>query len=159
MHQDAYMRRRTRRHPKRNGVRMSCSPPCSEWCECLGGRCRLATFKPNAIRIRTRDGRHLRAPQRPELGLCWCYAAQVPPSRAVADRALGWRGQLRRLVSEVLQQLAFSEYEEGGLALVSSPSAPPEALTVTPKPLINKGTAAVRGRLNHATRAVASRSQ
>lgn len=40
---------------------MSCWPPCSGWCECVDGKCRPAPFKPNAVRIRTEDGRYLRA--------------------------------------------------------------------------------------------------
>ncbi|MFE0103615.1 hypothetical protein [Streptomyces sp. NPDC059009] len=40
---------------------MSCWPPCSEWCECVDGGCRPAPLKANALRIRTGDGRYLRA--------------------------------------------------------------------------------------------------
>ncbi|MEW2524154.1 carboxypeptidase-like regulatory domain-containing protein [Streptomyces sp. NPDC047071] len=40
---------------------MSCWPPCSEWCECVEGGCRPAPLKPNAVRIRTPDGRCLQA--------------------------------------------------------------------------------------------------
>ena len=40
---------------------MSCWPPCSGWCECVGNECRQAPLKPNAVRIRTDDGRYLRA--------------------------------------------------------------------------------------------------
>ena len=42
-------------------VPMSCWPPCSGWCECVGNECRQAPLKPNAVRIRTDDGRYLRA--------------------------------------------------------------------------------------------------
>jgi hypothetical protein len=42
-------------------VHMSCWPPCSAWCECVDDKCRPVPLKPNAIRIRTGDGRYLRA--------------------------------------------------------------------------------------------------
>jgi hypothetical protein len=41
-------------------VPMSCWPPCSGWCECVGNECRQAPLKPNAVRIRTDDGRYRR---------------------------------------------------------------------------------------------------
>lgn len=40
---------------------MTCWPPCSAWCECINDQCRPAPFKLNAARIRTPDGRYLRA--------------------------------------------------------------------------------------------------
>ncbi|MFC8125899.1 hypothetical protein [Streptomyces sp. NPDC057302] len=40
---------------------MSCWPACSGWCDCIEGGCRPAPLKPNAVRIRTGDGRYLRA--------------------------------------------------------------------------------------------------
>ena len=40
---------------------MTCWPPCGPWCDCVDNVCRPSPFKPNALRIRTGDGRYLRA--------------------------------------------------------------------------------------------------
>jgi Carboxypeptidase regulatory-like domain len=40
---------------------MTCFPPCSRWCECIGDKCRPTSVTINAVRFRTPDGRYLQA--------------------------------------------------------------------------------------------------
>ncbi|MFF1717413.1 hypothetical protein [Streptomyces sp. NPDC058268] len=58
---------------------MSCWPPCSAWCECVGDRCRPAPLKANAIRIRTGDGRYLRALNGPSTYFGYLGPSSDPP--------------------------------------------------------------------------------
>jgi hypothetical protein len=47
---------------------VDCWPPCSQWCQCVDGHCQPSPVVINAVRLRTRDDRYVRARFDPAAG-------------------------------------------------------------------------------------------